>query len=107
MDRVWNEEVCRRAGIESELENKGDQRVLRWFGHVDRMDEYRIPRRMSMVEVSRELVMIRPRLGWIDGVKVAMGSRAIMVEAERQCAKNRKEWRSSANVDDRVSRGHT
>ena len=33
MDRVGNEEVDRRAGIERELASRADQRVLRWFGH--------------------------------------------------------------------------
>ena len=42
MDRVRNEEVHRRAGIEMELASRADQRVLRWFGHVERIDEYRI-----------------------------------------------------------------
>ena len=37
MDRVRNEEVRRRAGIERELASRADQRVLRWFGHVERM----------------------------------------------------------------------
>ena len=41
MDRVRNEEVRRRAGIEKELASIADQRVLRWFGHVETMDEYR------------------------------------------------------------------
>ena len=44
MDRVRNEEVRRRAGIERELASRADQRVLRWFGHVDRFDEYRMAR---------------------------------------------------------------
>ena len=35
MDRVRNEEVRRRAGIEMELASRADQRVLRWFGHVE------------------------------------------------------------------------
>ena len=39
MDRVRNEEVRRRAGIDRELASRVDQRVLRWFGHVERMDE--------------------------------------------------------------------
>ena len=39
MDRVRNEEVRKRAGIERELASRSDQRVLRWFGHVERMDE--------------------------------------------------------------------
>ena len=38
MDRVRNEEVRRRAGIERALASRADQRVLRWFGHVERMD---------------------------------------------------------------------
>ena len=39
MDRVGNEEVRRRAGIECELASRADHRVLRWFGHVEEMDE--------------------------------------------------------------------
>ena len=49
MDRVRNEEVHRRAGIER---SRADQRALRWFGHVERMDEYRMARRVLMTEVS-------------------------------------------------------
>ena len=29
-----------------------DQRMLRWFGHVERMNEYRIAIRVYMAEVS-------------------------------------------------------
>ena len=44
MDRVRNEEVRQRAGIERELASKAVQRVLRWLGHVERMHEYRMAR---------------------------------------------------------------
>ena len=37
MDRVRYEEVRWRAGIERELASRADQRVLIWFGHVERM----------------------------------------------------------------------
>ena len=30
----------------------------------------------------------------MDGVKVALGNRGMTVEAVRQCAKGRKEWRA-------------
>ena len=63
MDRVRNEEVRRRAGMERELASRADQRVLRWFGHVERMDEYRMARRMLIAEVSGGRVRGRPRLG--------------------------------------------
>ena len=42
----------RRAGIERELVSRADPRVLRWFGHVERMDKYRLARRVFMTEVS-------------------------------------------------------
>ena len=84
MDRVRNEEVRRRAGIERELASKADQRVLRWFGHVERMDEYRNSRRVLMAEVSGGLVRGRPRLSWMDGVKVSLGNRGMTVETTRQ-----------------------
>ena len=94
MDRVRNEEVRMRAGIERELASRADHRVLRWFRHVERMDEYRMARRVLMAEVSGERIRGRTRLGWMDGVKVALGNRGMTVEAERQCAKDRKEWRA-------------
>ena len=87
-----------RAGIEKELASRPDQRVLRWFGHVERMDGYRIARRVLMAEVSGGRVRERPRLGWMDGVKVALGNRRMTVKAARQCAKDGKEWRAVVHM---------
>ena len=54
------------------------------------MDEYRLGRSVLMAEVSGGRVRGRPRLGWMYGVKVALGNRGITVEAARQW----KEWRA-------------
>ena len=75
MDRVRNEELRWTARIESELASRADQRVLRWFGHVERTDEYRLARRVLLAEVSGGRVRGRSRLGRIDGVKVALANR--------------------------------
>ena len=98
MDRVRNEEMRRRAGIEKELANRADQRVLRRFGHMERMDANRMARKVLMAEVSGGRVRGRPRLGWMDGVKVALGNRGMTVEAARQCAKDRKAWRALVHM---------
>ena len=79
-----DKEVRRRAGIERELASRADLRVLRWFGHVVRMDEYRMARRVLMAEVSGGQVRGRPRLGWMDGGKGTLGGRGMTVEAARQ-----------------------
>ena len=74
----------RRAGIEMELATRADQRVLRWFGHVERMDDYRMARSVLMAEINGGRVRGRPRLGWLDGVKLALGNRGMTMEAARQ-----------------------
>ena len=62
MERVMNKEVRMRAGIQRKLASRADQRVLRWFGHVKRMGENRMARRVLMAEVGGGLVRGRPRL---------------------------------------------
>ena len=63
------------------LASRVDGRVSRWLMHVERMDEYRVSRIVLMVEVSEMWVRGRPRLGWMDGVKVAFGNRGKTLEA--------------------------
>ena len=59
---------------------------------------YRMARRVLMAEISVWRVRGRPRLGWIDGVKVALGNRAMRVKAARQFAKDSKEWRALVHI---------
>ena len=42
----------RRAGIVRELTSRAVKRVSRCFGHVERMDEYRMARRALTAEVN-------------------------------------------------------
>ena len=71
-----------------------------------KMDEYRMARSVLMAEVSGERIRGRPRLGWMDGVKVALGNRGMTVEAARQCAKDRKRWSPGTYVTEWVSHRH-
>ena len=65
---------------------------------VERMNEHRMARRVLMAEVTGGRVRGRPRLGWMDDVKVALDNRGTTVEAARQCAKDRKEWRALVHM---------
>ena len=51
-----------------------------------------------MADVSGGRVRSRPRLGWMNFVKVALGSRGMTVEAAQQFAKDRKEWRALVHM---------
>ena len=52
-----------------------------------------------MAKVSGGRVRERPRLGWMNGVKVALGNIGMTLQAARQCAKDRrKEWRALVHI---------
>ena len=71
---------------------------MRWFGRVERMNEYQMARRKLMTEVCGRRVRGRSRLGWMDAVKVALGNGGMTVEAARKCAKDRKECRALVHM---------
>ena len=74
ISRDRNEEELTRYGIERELASRTDHRVLSWFGRVERMDEYRMARRVLMADVIGERVRGRQRPGWMHAVKVALAA---------------------------------
>ena len=87
MDRVRNEAMPIRAGVKMELTSRVDQRVLRWFGHGE---NGRVPlaKGVLMGDVSVVRARFRPRLGWVDGVKVTWGGRGMTMEAARQIGRS-------------------
>ena len=60
--------------------SRADQRILRWCGHVERMDEYRVARR-GVYGYSGGWIFVRLKLDRMDGVKVVFGNRGVTVEA--------------------------
>ena len=93
VDRLRNEEVRRRAGVPYELAERVDESVLRWFGHVERMDEGRLTKRVWRGEVDGSRVRGRPRYGWTDGVRRALRARSVSLEEARARVRDRNEWR--------------
>ena len=47
-----------------------------------------------IAEVSGGRERGRPKLGWMDGVKVVFDNRGMTVETVPHCAKYRKKWRA-------------
>ena len=93
MDRIRNEVVRQGTGVEIELANRVDRNVLRWFGHVERMDNGTLLKRVLSTKVVERGARGRPRLGWMDGVKRALRERGINVTEAKERARNRNEWR--------------
>ena len=95
LDRIRNEVVRARTGVRRELTARVDiPNVLRWFGHVERMDNERLLKKVMNAKVNRRSARGRPRFGWMDGVKTALNDRRMDVREASECAKNRNEWRT-------------
>ena len=77
LDRARNKVVRVRTGVRRELAARVDVNVLRWFGHVERMDNERLLKKVMNAKVNGRSAGGRPRFGWMDGVKRALNDRRL------------------------------
>ena len=70
-----------------------DMNVLRWFGHVERMDNKRLLKKVMNAKVDGRSARGRNRLGWMDGVKRTLNDRRMDMTEVSEHARNRNEWR--------------
>ena len=94
MDRVRNDEIRRRTGVTMDLACRVDRNVLRWFGHMERMDGGCLTKRVMEAGVDGRAWRGRRRTSWMHGVKSALSTRGLSVEAARVRARDRDEWRA-------------
>ena len=91
-DRVRNEEIRRRVGIQDILSERMDRRVMSWYGHIERMDDNRLTKRIYKANARGVRVRGRPKMAWMDGVKRAVEKR-VNVDRAKELASDRSEWR--------------
>ena len=91
LDGVRNEVVRARTGVRRDLAARVDMNVLRWFGHVERMDNERLLKKVMNAE--GRSARGRRRFGWMDEVKSPLNDKRMDVREASECARNRNEWR--------------
>ncbi len=87
MDRVRNEEVRRTTNVTTEVTRRVDMQMLRWFGHMERMDDGHMTKRVMKAGVNGRGARGRPRYRWMDVVKRALRDRGLTVEEASERAK--------------------
>ena len=93
MSRVPNARIRQFCGVKKGLEERIDEGVFRWFGHVERMERDRIAKRVYVGECAGSRSVGRPRKRWIDIVKECLRKRGLDVGEARRMVQNRSEWR--------------
>ena len=67
LDRVRNEVVRARTGVRRELAARVDRNVLRWFSHVERMDNEGLLKKVMNAKVGGEVLEGDLSLGgWME-----------------------------------------
>ena len=94
IERVRNEEIRRRCGKNVDVCEKVEQNVLRWFGHVERMGDERLVKRMYNSDIMGTRRRGRPRKSWMDEVNESVGRRGLSIQEAKERVQDRNEWRS-------------
>ena len=66
--------------MQNKLSGRVEKCVLRWFGHVERMDDERMPKRVCDSGVLGRRGKGTPMRGWMDGVKDAVANRGLTLK---------------------------
>lgn len=93
-DRMRNETIRSELGVKSLLDTV-DEGKLRWYGHVMRMEETRIPKRYLQWKPHGKRPVGRPRKRWLDGVDEALRrrGRTLAQVEENRSYEDRDSWR--------------
>jgi hypothetical protein len=65
-DRVKNKVIKEERGVKEDVVTKIEKNMLRWFGHVERMDERRLTKEIYEAEVGGNAGRGRPRRTFVD-----------------------------------------
>ena len=95
-DRVRNEEIRKRCGLQKSLSEKGKAAVVRWFGHIERVEEARLVEKIYRFEVEGNRGRGRSRKKWINGVKSCLSDRGLTIPVAKDCVKDRE--KSSGDI---------
>ena len=93
VDRVRNTRIRNMCGSSVSLVGLVERRILRWFGHLIRMNEDRLVKRIMMWEIEGGRGRGRRGKRWADGVKEIVRELGLFWEGDVELEEDRKGWR--------------
>ena len=98
-DRLRNETIRERCDQQTPIEEEIQKRRLRWFGHVCRMNDNRLPRKLLWRDRPTEWRIQRsaPKKTWLKNIEDDLKNQRLSAIEARDVAKNRQEWKRIVN----------
>ncbi|XP_050506798.1 uncharacterized protein LOC126886644 [Diabrotica virgifera virgifera] len=91
-DKIRNETIRQNLKLEP-INEKIVEGQLRWFGHVCRMSNERLTKRVFETRVQGKNKRGRPRVMWVDEIRKEVEKKGLTLESARNLAQDRKAWR--------------
>ena len=92
MDRILNAWIRELCGVRKGLDERINEGILQWFGHVERMEGDRITKKVYVGECAGIRSLGKPQKRWIDTVKERLRKRGLDVRQARRMVQERSEW---------------
>ena len=93
MDRVTNVDIRRRSELGVSIGTKVEKNILRWFGHVERMTDTQLVKKVYKSTMDGDRRRGKPRNRWRDCVKEYVEKRGVNWARVEERANDRNEWR--------------
>merc|ERR1712002_295278 len=94
IDKVPNVVIRGMCGKNVDVSERMDQGVLRWFGHVERMGNERLVKRVYDSEVRGVRRRGRPRKSWMNGVNETLKRKGLNIQEAKDSVQERNGWGS-------------
>ena len=101
LDRVRNERIQNIMGVKHRISEDIKINQLRWYGHVQRMEENRIPKKILNWTPQGKRKRGRPRRSWREGIDGDIRTRGI----DENLWTDRDQWRLEIRRRRRTSEG--
>merc|ERR1712002_955351 len=88
-ESVPNVEIREMCGKNVSVSERMDQGVLRWFGHVERMGNERLFKRVYDSEVRGVSRIGRPRKSWMNGVNEMLERKGLNIQEAKDSVQDR------------------
>src|SRR5678815_4314459 len=93
IDKMRNERIREMCGVKKWVNERINESMLRWYGHVKRMNDSRLVKRMYSGECVGNRPAGRQKKKWIEAVKECLQERNVsFAEARRKVHDRRECW---------------
>ena len=92
-DKIRNTRIREQLKAES-IEHKIERNQLRWFGHVNRMTNDRIAKRVFECKQQNKMPRGRPKKMWEERVKEILTKREVTFRDAKKMCMDRDKWRN-------------